>query len=377
MERYTRRQVLAGFGMLATAGLLKASGLTEIADLINSPEIINPSSILVLDVFQAEEFKKRFIEKPQRVISASKIVGGLDGGNLVFRDYLKELEITNPEIIEEAVLLVVEFNFAEHGKRVVEAGLKTAQLFGHEQIRRQEKSILGDVTVEKIEFDSLENPIVWLTISSKNSDKIISESNTGIVNLSFEFGQFPVLFEINKQNSQGEIERKNPGEISISFVDGYAGDDTLKNLSELVKLARKYPQKMFVAAGGNPSPGNENKKPNIIKARKTLEENGLWTPNLMMVGIWQKKEQGGDPLALGCDLYVNSKDIEDLGFLPCTTYAVPIVSEIVSHLIDKGILDFNQIKQELLQMSDLKDKSSRRPYFLLNLEKVRTFFVYN
>jgi hypothetical protein len=220
----------------------------------------------------------------------------------------------------------------------------------------------------------LENPIFWLTISSKNSDKIISESNAGIINLSFEFGQFPVLFEINKLNLAGEIQSKKPGEVSISFIDGYAGEDTLKNLSELAKLARKYPQKMFVAAGGNPSPGNENKKPNIIKARKKLEEVGLWTPNLLMIGIWQKKEQGGDPLALGCDLYVNSKDLEDLDFLPCTTYAVPVVSEIVSHLTDEGILDFGQIKQALIRMSDLKDERSRQPYFLLNLQKAKSFF---
>mgnify|MGYP005860143645 CR=1 FL=1 len=82
-----------------------------------------------------------------------------------------------------------------------------------------------------------------------------------------------------------EVVMFDPKDRDVRFLDGYAGDKTYRNLQKLTEVARKHPEKMFVAAGGNPTYLQDLKIPDIREVRAELERQGLWPENLIIVGF--------------------------------------------------------------------------------------------
>jgi len=186
-----------------------------------------------------------------------------------------------------------------------------------------------------------------------------------------------------KEEAEAMIARFEEKEIAlvptqdrlIIFKDGYIGrEGAERNLAALVSVVSQSPKKFFAAAAGNPTAGIPHGVPDIEEARAKLEEQEKWPPNLAMVGVWGPNPYGGGeaPYAFGADFYVRAHDLESFGFQPASSFATPMVSEIVNRLRMSGIAEPGEIKKSLREMSDAD--GIENPAYIINLDKVREWF---
>jgi hypothetical protein len=184
--------------------------------------------------------------------------------------------------------------------------------------------------------------------------------------------------ELHSKSQEKEVITLPPIDRQVVFIDGYAGKETLNNLVALTDIASRFPEKTFVAAGGNPTWLKGRHVPDIREARKKLADRGLWPDNLIIVGF--DGQYNGDymgvkgPGCLGADIYVNWKDLEALGFDQASSFATPVITEVVSRLKAKGVIDWKQVLlNELTQKKSGLDFTGggEVEYKVLNLEAAK------
>jgi len=184
--------------------------------------------------------------------------------------------------------------------------------------------------------------------------------------------------EIERKMSETEIVLLDPNERDVRFLDGYAGDKTYQNLRELTEVARRHPEKIFIAAGGNPTYLEGLKIPDIREARAKLEEQGLWPENLIIVGLQARESGFVGQASYGADIYVADEDLENLGFFGASSYATAVVTEIIRSLVNKGMKTHKQVKESLIALTQaaVTYEGSEKVYYpLLDFEKVKNFFA--
>src|SRR4030042_1775334 len=100
----------------------------------------------------------------------------------------------------------------------------------------------------------------------------------------------------------------------FGLMDGYAGENTTENIGKLVRIAKKFPNRVFVAAGGNPTDmGGDVKIPDISGIRAELESKGEWPENLIIVGFEGTYLGQVSNASLGADVYVSYQDFDRFG----------------------------------------------------------------
>ena len=276
------------------------------------------------------------------------------------------------------------------------------------------------IHLKEIEKSPLGNWRARLIINPKIIHELVSQTQDSIINLSLQPGIIPLEYVMyqqeNKYNlsvspgpvvkdSQGNIlsrgkdryyngtdeiteeeylrlEKESavtqllePHDRIVNFTDGFAGENTYNNLLHLTDIAGLHPEKLFVVAGGNPK--GISSRPDIREARKQLELSGLWPPNIIVVG-YETSLKGEyaytGPASLGADIYVTAKDLKKLGFPVSSSFATPVVTELIRQIVAKDKNRIPDIKHTLAQMTETKeawDKNEKFTYPLLNLEKAR------
>lgn len=180
--------------------------------------------------------------------------------------------------------------------------------------------------------------------------------------------------EISRKMNETEIVTLEPNERDVRFLDGYTGDKTYQNLLKLTDVARKYPGKMLIAAGGNPTYLQGLKIPDIREARAALEKQGQWPDNLLIVGFQARESGFVGRASYGADIYVSDKDLGELGFSGASSYATPVVTEITRRLIAGGSNTHKQVKEGIMQLTQAAESlegSEKVEYRLLDLDKAK------
>lgn len=375
-KKFSRRDFLK----LAGAGALTTAVLT--ADNPFSPEYKINSSMLVLDLFNLPEAPE------------SDDIEALAYG------YYKK-------------------TYGGHGEMVVDVMQKTGVELGEDLTNKQVEyvSIYPALSINEIKKDDLGNITAVVEISEDKIIKLIGQSNASIVNMSFEVGKTTISAELYREQEvfiegktrsdlpseskqkitvngvttesvvyrdpNGKIISKDefdnitnkvvtrqkielaPEDRIITHEDGYAGEYTYENLLKLTKIAAKFPDKLFVAAGGNPDP-RTGKRPDIREARKKLEEQGLWMNNLIMIGYTDTnpKTDNVEPMQFGSDYYVDTNtELKLLGHEGSSSAGTAFTSKFISRITEGDSKKINQIKEEIDAQSKTKSVFIGEPIY--------------
>lgn len=139
---------------------------------------------------------------------------------------------------------------------------------------------------------------------------------------------------IPEKEYQKQLEKEGKIKIvtstSLSIEGAYTKENALKNLPELFRVCRAYPDKLFVVAAGN-------EKEDLRDALSQLKK--IRPNNLLIVAQWSKGSYDGKDYELptegvqGADIYVNNKDF---GVDDGSSFSAPVISAKAAELIEKG-----------------------------------------
>lgn len=99
-----------------------------------------------------------------------------------------------------------------------------------------------------------------------------------------------------------------------------------------------------------------------------------WPDDLIIVGFQGVESGLVGPASHGADIYVSYRNLEELGFSPASSYATPVVTEIVRRLIAGGSKTHKQAKEGLMQLTQAAESwegSEKVEYRLLDLNKAK------
>lgn len=422
----SRRTFLKGAGAVAlgttAAFIFRRFGLDnnqpnpKTPEAALTPELESVSSVLVLDFFDLNRFS------PDNE-TALKKMGVQDPSTT------KGLQYGVPQNEDQVRAIAQEFlkvTYATHGIQVVDVMRKTKDLIEPNKpiTTLRQISIVDAVSIGEIQLDKIGNPTASVKISEEGVDTFVSQSTEGVVNISFELGNFPfvsILYgsrlkhpemarqypsirtvgettgytdyqgntitadEYNKtliMLNETEIGLLNPKDRETVFLDGYTGTETYENLRKLVTICKKYPGKMFVAAAGNPTKIQGFKMPDIREARETMVSQGEWPDNLLICGFKVFDFSSGvgsytGVASYGADIYVSGEDLKSLGFDQASSFATPVITEIVRQIKERGITSTVAVKETLMHMADEEEGVVVGPtgesfaYNVLNLQKAK------
>ncbi|PIR61571.1 MAG: hypothetical protein COY81_04305 [Candidatus Pacebacteria bacterium CG_4_10_14_0_8_um_filter_43_12] len=386
---------------------------------------------LILDIFNAPAFF-------DKVIAEQSQTTGVDAQTVLNKFGVTEdwtffdFKNATPENEAESTILLLtalKSHYASHGENVDAVRAHTARFLNTPDVQAKHGSIEEAFGFDSIETDELGNPTLWLRVSPEIFDQLLAQSNQSVVNMSIQLGKVGIKYELYKQvrmnpdieyptksqrrigdnvaatyfdgeNNQiskeeyDELERlasekkvvlgENPTDRDLLMQDGYIKERAYDNLKLMVELATKYPDKILVVAAGNPG-ATVATFPDLREARAKLDEEGLWPPNLFTVGYVDEGQDGYQgPAEYGADFYVWYKDIQLISDEdPASSYATPMVTEIVRHLQSLGLRDPKDIRKALTGMSiDINTPDHKtyikgndsRPYYMIDFGKVKRAF---
>lgn len=394
------------------------------------------ASIAVVDFFQSEEFWQEMIQSTlarDGIEEASLWQQmGVDAESST-----TDFQAAYPQTDQEATLLLLKYlqeRYREHGAQVTQAAEKMTARVGGETsaAATQETSVESAIRVHSITRDELGNYELRLLVSAKIVDELLRESTASIVNLSLQLGIVGVRWEMNGWKSKHEnpeallshiqVKRKvinaqtkevisparyldtttgeelseevyqslvdeayssvstplPPADREMIILDGYAHENTLENLTYLTQLATHHPEKLFIAAAGNPVLDNGVRFPDIRSARDSLVSQGKWPDNLLICGVWGMQNGSELPLAYGADIYVRFEDLEAIDFGQASSFATPIVSAVAQQLSPAGEFNPDQLRQKLLSLTSAEEicfGTECTTYRVLDLQAARAAVV--
>lgn len=385
----------------------------------SSPEIELKPSVKVLDFFDVDKAKSKYLQDNfPSDFSEEKAWQEMGVDDPSSSEGLLKATPNDKSQAKLLMMTLFQHRYQNHGKDVVTVMEKVSSLVSPDQktIIPTRASIAGAVEFGRLEYDEIGNPTIHVALSSDVVDRLVSETPENVVNMSFELGDFSLTYslydrklkypemgrrgpskitvggktsyrdyqgnditeeeynEISRKMDETEVVLLDPNERDVRLLDGYAGDTTYQNLLKLVEVARKHPEKMFVAAGGNPTYLQGLKIPDIREARAKLEKQGQWPGNLIIVGFQARESGFVGRASYGADIYVADKDLEELGFSGASSYATPAVTEITRQLIARGSNTHKQVKESLMQLTQVAESwegSEKVEYRLLDLDKAK------
>ncbi len=438
-DKISRRRFLKGLGIAAVRSVLPAGQKGENQnsprvepegqELLIPPEEQDKYSVAILDIFDSKDIRfGRYESIEERTVEPKSL------------EELKEI-VPESEDKEASILLsALRLRYGDHGRMVREVHEKTDDVLnknfveGSRGIDVREKSIGSAVRVDGLEHDELGNPTLVISVSPEAVSKAVDEVPGKIINLSFELGRILTKYVLNEDRKVNEmmdigtvscryvrdgVEHKstnyfvyskdnpnektsiseeeykeiqarndesetvlieNPEERQFAFIDAYAVDEetTYDNLKSLVEVAGEHPDKLFVAAGGNPEyiKNQGLVVPDLTSARQRLEQQGLWPNNLIMVGVWGVESGYQLAFSKGCDIYVPYLGmLDEFTSVQASSYATALVSNLAAETgltweNKRVAVDMEGTKDRLFEMCD-ELGSDDNPRRLLNREKIR------
>jgi hypothetical protein len=403
-NKISRREFLKLLGAMIVSVFMPGSAKKITRSIITankeSKEKVSSSKILVLDFFNLLDFKAEILEKhfPEDFSEADKLdeIGIQDPNSVLgIKQGVPQTEVQARLFFLKAL----ELHYKNHGNDVVDILKETSALLFPDQTQEQIQSQIESYSMaDAVEFGVIEkdatgNFKMHLNLNKDLIAKMIKSSNQDVVSLSLELGrseisykaygetranpeaQYPISSsrevngtttytyynskdeEITEQEhddllelaEKKELKLLKPDSRSVDHIDGYEISLACDNLRLMAELANQFPNKFFVVAGGNPS---GSRFPDIREAKKKLQDENLWPENnLVVVGV-----VGPGPYdfygkyAHGSDIYVRAEDIESLGKQPASSFATPIVAELVRIIKSSGIKQI-KLKEALFLFS--------------------------
>lgn len=432
VEGISRRDFLKGAAAAVVAALIGASTPTLLTSgdrrRYVSPEHRTrreaPTAVLdFFDLFQNEAQALRDNFPPGFSAEATwKGMGVTDPSDI------KEVKKAFPTNDQEALLLMMRLlqeRYKDHGNNVTQVMKAAATSIANpnkEYSPPSKLSVARAVQFGGLKYDKMGNITLNFEISAEEIEKMISKmgNNVRVVNMSLELGRLPMTYimyserfkhpelvntgiggivtingvtiykndlgeviskaeydKIFAENNAIEVYLLDPSDRDVQYLDGYAGENTLYNLIQLVNIANKHPDKIFVVAGGNPSNAPGSKLPDIREARAKLERRGVWPKNLIVVGYQFSYEGVGFPASHGADVYVKTEDLKKLGFSGASSFATPVITEVVRNLIESGVHPV-QVKEALMYFADPEtfwEGSNQPEYRVLNFDLVGKYIA--
>lgn len=378
------------------------------------------SSTAILDFFNVDEIKKEYLANNFPPGFSEEIALQEMGiTDVSTKEGLIQAVPHNENQANLLILLILKLHYQNHGTKVAAMMNAAEQFFASApKINPVESSIGTAVEIGKPGKDSLNNPVLNFIVNSESINALISDTSESLINMSFETGYGAFTYKMYGQpdahwpmiqkgvvmrDSQGNILSEGPAtykdhlgnQISegeyhsllnkaegsqpvllapkdrdIDRVDGYFGEHTAENVVMLVKIAHKHPEKILIAAGGNPTGLNE--MPDITEIRAVLENKGLWPKNLIVAGYQITSDFYTGPASYGADIYVSDQDLKKLGFEGASSFATPVVSEVIRQLIANGLTTQQEVLTTLAQITVPKKAwrggTEEIEYNLLNLD---------
>ena len=418
----TRREFLIVGGRTAAALTAIAIGLQ--GDTLQSPEALRESTLIELDIFDTSKLGERLIKEnfPER-FSEEESLQDLGVKDASTYEGLKQ---GKPETEDQAKLLLLRFlelKFKDHGNNVSDVGKATEQILTGkvDSIPAIQISIVEAIEIKGLTYDELGNPILKYYISPDNINALLKNSSADLVNMSFQPGENElkyVMYEMNQKlpsseqsfitDTKGnkiptgeptyydsernkitkeeydrlynEAEKKpkillDPKARYIDYEDGYFGDRTLENVKALAEIAASNPDKIFFAAGGNPTGANEI--PDITASRASLEANHLWPDNLIVVGYEYISDWVRMPASRGADIYIDGDFIKDrIHKDGSSSYATRIALEATRQNVKVGVENFTKRVKDFIKGKAINrsvgTKSGNINYEVLDFQKLTT-----
>jgi len=406
----SRRQFLKGAAFAAAALAVPTDPITTMSTIGRAAEAVfavkeptaetsKKAGIGILDMFGQgiEEVKRKALDghfqgRPYDEEEILARMGVKDFASLVGLKEALPVQGSDGEFV--FMLNALSKFYGEHGEGVARIRENAAKLLGGANVPVDRLSAASAVKIGDISHDEIGNPVLYFDIDPAEVGRLVKENNQPVVNLSLEAGRLGMKFSFLKREfvydhggklpqkrefsggvvdyfgiegneiTKSEYDRQmaevnerivvNQDKVNRDFEpqDGYVGDWTYENLSNMAKIARDNPEKMIVAAAGNPNRISREEVPRLEEARKRLAEEGNWPENLIMVGAIIHDSEWEGPGAIGADIYVDEPDLEKLEGGSTASYATAVVSEIVNQLWLTGYRKPGRIKEELEKMSN-------------------------
>lgn len=344
----------------------------------------------------------------------------------------EDLRDTNPQAAEQETFVLMMFlkeRYRKHGEVVVEIEKKVSDMLGvpadlyHES---EKQDVTPAMSMGNLSTDTIGNPTLGLSLSEEYVAERIAQSPARDICMSLELGDFSITYEMYKEeiaypdiamqppskrglkelddsgyenivdhyydgknnkitkeeyeDLEGKSKEKKsvllePKDRRFIINDGYYPEKAYSNLSRMVELAKKFPDKNFYVAGGNPL--NQFKRPDLREARERIEKEQGMPANLRIVGV-----KGNEPspyaASLGCDIYVDEFDLEKLDLPPMSSFATPMVKRVGTILLDRGKLPedisdyFSLMSDNTSTLDDPADMESVEEMIdVININKVK------
>lgn len=377
------RREAGKFALLGAAALAIPRGVSRLATNEVKDKTEYKPTLRILDVSGLSASK---------ILQTEPSASGVNVENASF-DQLREIVPTTASETRAVLAGLLAEQYRDHGRNVLQVTREAQKQFdtGWKLENPKLESMNDAVSIRSIRHDELGNPICTIFVDRKRVAEKLRNSDETVVNLSFELGELEFKYELYKSEFTADAETRrhmpqikeladgphyyaydgteiseakyneqmkviedtkvtllDPADRRAVFLDGYAGDKTYSNLREVALLAAEFPDKIFVIAGGNPTTyEGETKRPDIGDARHRLFMQGIWPPNIIVVGFEGKESGFVGPASFGSDVYVDYETLHKLGFQQASSYATPYISEYVRELIAGGVKKLSEIKANL------------------------------
>jgi len=379
----------------------KEDQIAKPANTSESKESVQEKQTLLIDFFGNLDRELNILTSNEfgEENSYAKLTQKLDIADAVEAVDLRGIMPSNKAEAAALMLKSLQLHYGNHGEQVEKVLQQAGADFGVQSsyVRSDMSQAIDGLSIEETDLGYR----LVLHVSPEEVIKIIRGSDADIVSMSMiveDFtadliirqyaGKYPDLplvqtrsvtvegieqttFYIEEINN-GEIKRKNitpeeaaeieakskevvavdmdPSDYQIIELGDYKDPDTAySNLKALNRVVSET-GKIIVAAAGNP---HEGKIPDLRKAKRKLQDEEGMSPALFTVGVEGPiYEHMHDVYALGADFYIKREDIEKKGEVnPGSSYATPIVEQMISKIISKGITDPTHIRAELAKVS--------------------------
>lgn len=385
---------------------------------------------LILDIFNAQSFYDKIIQEKYSN-NGVDVEGIVEKFGITESWSLNDFKAVLPENKEEsAILLLIALrnHYAPHGKDVDAARTNTSRFLNTPEVQAIHTGIEEMSALDSVEMDEFGNPTVWLRANPEVIDQLLAQSDETVVNMSFQMGKVGIKYKLyteikanpdvkypNKRERKvgdnitityfdgdnNEISKEkydelllqasekkvvlaeDPSDRDLLIQDGYIKERAYDNLKLMAELAAKHPDKILMVAAGNPTDG----LPDLRDARAKLSEEGLWPSNLFTIGFVVEQQGYMAPVEHGADFYVWYKDINLITDKnSASSYATPMVTEVVRHLHSLGLTEPEDIREALVSMStDINtpehktyiEGNSDQPYLMIDFGKVKREFQKN
>lgn len=257
-----------------------------------SPDRLVKTKVAVIDFFEFKEVKPRFLKELFPLEFSPK--EEFEKMGVSDPDSIQGLMSANPENDDQARLLLLNIlglAYSSHGDNVVGVYDKTERKLGHTAQTPVRIDLVEAVEIEKeVKYDDLGNPALEFRINHDKVAEMVRQSGADVVNMSFQPGRNSITFEmygertinpvplinvytidgittykdemgnilteeevqkIREAPPETEVFLFDPIDRNLTYEDGYAGEHTEENLNALHQIAARFPEKTFVAAGGN------------------------------------------------------------------------------------------------------------------------------